>query len=68
MGAAGGGTGRRGLLGAAATVAFGSTAASAATAQQAPSPWPQRPVRVVIPYAPGGGADTVGRILFGKLG
>jgi tripartite-type tricarboxylate transporter receptor subunit TctC len=30
--------------------------------------WPQRPVRVVIPYPPGGGTDTVGRILFAKLG
>lgn len=30
--------------------------------------WPDRPVRVVIPYAPGGGADTVGRIIFARLG
>jgi len=30
--------------------------------------WPDRPVRVVIPYAAGGGADTVGRIIFAKLG
>src|SRR5690348_7156430 len=31
-------------------------------------PYPQRPVRVVVPYAPGGGADTLARILFGELG
>jgi tripartite-type tricarboxylate transporter receptor subunit TctC len=38
---------------------------STAVAQQ---PYPQRPVRVVVPYAPGGGADTLARILFGELG
>ncbi len=61
------GTGRRALLGsAAAAAALG--AGGPASAQSAPAAWPQRPVRVVIPYAPGGGADTVGRILFAKLG
>ena len=29
--------------------------------------YPVRPVKVVIPYPPAGGADTVGRILFQKL-
>jgi tripartite-type tricarboxylate transporter receptor subunit TctC len=29
--------------------------------------WPTRPVRVIIPYPPGGGADTTGRIYFAKL-
>src|SRR3954453_13334071 len=29
--------------------------------------WPSRPVRVIIPYPPGGGADTTGRIYFAKL-
>jgi tripartite-type tricarboxylate transporter receptor subunit TctC len=29
--------------------------------------WPTRPVRVIVPYPPGGGADTVSRILFNKL-
>ena len=29
--------------------------------------YPARPVKVVIPYPPAGGADTVGRILFQKL-
>src|SRR6202043_2395061 len=37
----------------------------AASAQTA---YPTRPVKVVIPYPPAGGADTVGRILFQKLG
>ena len=29
--------------------------------------WPARPVRVVVPYSAGGGADTVSRILFQRL-
>jgi len=34
----------------------------------AESEYPSRPVRVIVPYPPGGGADTVSRILFAKLG
>jgi tripartite-type tricarboxylate transporter receptor subunit TctC len=30
--------------------------------------WPNRPVRVMVPYPPAGGADTTARIVFGKLG
>lgn len=30
--------------------------------------YPSRPVRVIVPYPPAGGADTVSRILFQKLG
>jgi tripartite-type tricarboxylate transporter receptor subunit TctC len=61
------GTGRRALLGAA--VAGLATVPAAAQQQQTPAAaWPQRPVRVIVPYSPGGGADTVGRILFAKLG
>lgn len=33
----------------------------------AQSDWPNKPVRVFVPYPPGGGADTVGRIYFNKL-
>jgi tripartite-type tricarboxylate transporter receptor subunit TctC len=61
------GDGRRTVLLGASAAALSGAAARRAGAQTTPS-WPQRPVRVVIPYAPGGGADTVGRILFGKLG
>ncbi len=35
---------------------------------EAQAAYPGRPVKVVIPYPPAGGADTVGRILFQKLG
>jgi tripartite-type tricarboxylate transporter receptor subunit TctC len=51
---------------------LGSTAAVAASAGIVPAAaqtsYPTRPVRVVVPYPPAGGADTVSRILFQKLG
>jgi tripartite-type tricarboxylate transporter receptor subunit TctC len=51
---------------------LGSTAAVAASAGIVPAAaqtsYPTRPVRVVVPYPPAGGADTVSRILFHKLG
>ena len=56
-------TRRRLLRGAGATLA----APLAARAASAQSAWPTRPVRVIIPYPPAGGADTVGRIYFTKL-
>jgi tripartite-type tricarboxylate transporter receptor subunit TctC len=31
-------------------------------------PWPQRPVRIVVPYAAGGGTDSVARVVAQKLG
>ena len=50
----------------------GSAAALAApalgTGAFAQAAWPSRPVRVIVPYPPAGGADTVSRILFTKLG
>ncbi|WP_232480919.1 tripartite tricarboxylate transporter substrate binding protein [Roseomonas sp. KE2513] len=35
---------------------------------QAAEPWPQRTIRVVVPYPPGGPADIMGRLAAQKLG
>jgi tripartite-type tricarboxylate transporter receptor subunit TctC len=42
--------------------------ASLAAPALAQPAWPDRPLRVVVPYAPGGGADVVARALWQKLG
>jgi tripartite-type tricarboxylate transporter receptor subunit TctC len=55
-------TRRRLLKGAAATLATPFLMRSA-SAQD----WPTKPVRVIVPYPPGGGADTVSRIFFTRL-
>lgn len=34
---------------------------------RAQAPWPNRPVQVMVPYPPAGGADTTARILYAKL-
>jgi tripartite-type tricarboxylate transporter receptor subunit TctC len=41
--------------------------AAGATGARAQADWPNRPVKVVVTYPPGGGADTTARILFQKL-
>jgi tripartite-type tricarboxylate transporter receptor subunit TctC len=50
------------------TLVAGMAAAPFARNAAAQSAWPDRPVRVMVPYPPAGGADTTARILFGKLG
>jgi tripartite-type tricarboxylate transporter receptor subunit TctC len=58
---------RRGVLkGAAAAIPL--LTASGLRVASAQSTYPTRPVRVIVPYPPAGGADTVSRILFQKLG
>jgi tripartite-type tricarboxylate transporter receptor subunit TctC len=60
---------RRKLLAAMAAVPFAGRAATQALAQTATqTTWPDRPVRVIVPYPPAGGADTTARILYARLG
>jgi tripartite-type tricarboxylate transporter receptor subunit TctC len=60
---------RREALGTLAASAVASAIASPAPAQTAPSlqPWPQRFVRLVVPFTSGGGIDTIGRIVGARL-
>lgn len=55
-------TRRHVLKSSAAVLAAGVSSAHAQT------DWPTKPVKVIVPYPPAGGADTTARILFQKLG
>src|SRR6185437_17180525 len=46
----------------------GMAAAPFVRAASAETTWPNRPVQVMVPYPPAGGADTTARILYAKLG
>jgi tripartite-type tricarboxylate transporter receptor subunit TctC len=48
------------------TLLAGLAAAPFAPRAQAATDWPSRPVRVMVPYPPAGGADTTARILYAK--
>lgn len=53
--------GRRATLGGVAALA------STARARAQSTSYPVRPIRVVIPYAAGGGSDSVGRLFYARL-
>lgn len=57
---------RHGVV-AATAFAFAASAAAQAPATGSGQGWPARPVRMIVPYAPGGGIDTVARVLAQKL-
>jgi tripartite-type tricarboxylate transporter receptor subunit TctC len=50
------------------TLLAATAAAPLARRALADTAWPDRPVRVIVPYPPAGGADTTARILYAKLG
>jgi len=50
------------------TLAIASSLLSGGAVAQGTGSWPTKPVRMIIPWPPGGGADIVGRILAEPLG
>ena len=52
---------RRGVL--SGVAGFSIVATSAVRAQA----WPSQPIKIVVPYIPGGATDTAGRVLAEKL-
>ena len=52
----------------AAVLAAGTLALAAWPSAIAQPAWPSRPVKLIIPFAPGGGTDVMGRLIAQKLG
>lgn len=51
------------LIGAGLTTLMGATLSPVAMAASGVDSWPDRPVRLIIPFPAGGGSDTVGRLV-----
>src|SRR2546423_3596811 len=58
---------RRFRSGLAVSLALVGAILGAAQAQTQTQGWPNKPVRIVAPFAPGGAADTLGRIIADPL-
>lgn len=56
---------RRALLGSAAVTGAGLLGSASASAQ--PAAYPAQPIRMIVPFAPGGGVDAVGRTIAQRL-
>lgn len=52
----------------AAAVAFAATMPLLHTAARADAPYPTRPIRLIVPFPPGGSSDILGRIVADHLG
>lgn len=50
-----------------ATMALALLTAVGASGAHAASDWPEKPLRVIVPYTPGGATDTVTRVVMEKL-
>jgi len=61
------GPGRRALLAASASASALAVWPWAVRAQANPAAWPQRPLKVIIPNAPGSSVDTIGRLLMAEV-
>ncbi len=51
-----------------AVFVFASLMCAAAAHAQSANPYPNRPIRMIVPFAPGGASDFVGRIIQNRLG
>ena len=49
-------------------LAFASLLASVPAARAQNSAWPTKPLRIIVPYTPGGSSDIIARVISGPLG